>query len=146
MNLSHHQIKTTHPTTGAAVNFRVNDVLKNDSGWKMLVADLTDDNRKIDDDKLDSYGDAIRNHRSKFQAAIADNPEEQSEGQLLHDAKVFAVINWTAQLIGDKREAQNSEKIFQLDADGFEAEEIISYGHDRELVYRLLGEDDGEGW
>ena len=143
INLSHHHI--TLMTEEGVSKFRVNDVLKNDGGWKHLVADLTDDTRELSDDRLDAAIDALVNLRTRTRNEIADTADA-SEGQQLHWNKVLATLDWTIELVVAKREAQNTDKILGAAADGFEFEEIVSFGHDRELVAAVIGDDDEGGW
>ena len=144
INLSHHHITLT--TEEGVTKFRVNDVLKNDSGWKHLVTELTDDTRELSDDRLDAAIDALVNLRTRTRNEIADEVTVTSEGQLLHWNKVLATLDWTIGLAVDKRTAQDTDKILGAAADGFEFEEIVSFGHDRKLVAAVIGDDDEGGW
>ena len=147
-SISYKQLTTTDPTTGDPVRFHVVSILNSDLRWKMLASDLNDSRHEFQDDDLDRYSTSLRDHRDRTLAVAADNWTEYYgdqpltadiiAGQKLHDAKVLAVVEWTEQLIADKRTAQNTDKIHALTDEGYEAEDIIRFGHDPALVAQLI--------
>ena len=54
---------------------------------------------------------------------------------------MIAVIDWTAELLADKRAALHTENIRQAYADGFTHDEIISFGYGNEEVWNVIGMD-----
>ena len=131
------QLSYIDPDTHFKVHFMASEVLNHSTAqtWQMFVEDLQGD-KWMEDDELDRGETALRNMRTRTLEAYKD---VDTPLQRRHNEKVFAVVDWTMALVVKKREAINTTKIRQLDIDGYTPHEIVSFGHNRELVEAVLG-------
>ena len=144
--LRYKNLSITAPS-GDSIRFRVMRVLERDRGWQQMVELLMSDN-EVGDIRLDNLDVALV-ALSESTAAKAEGrfyeDQEDADAQAEHDAKVQTTIVWTQELIVLKRLAQSQQAILELDVAGYTSDEIISYGHDAEIVEAVLeGQDDDE--
>ena len=127
----------TKDAEGKAISFSIGPIVKDDYGWRKLVADLQSDAR-LDEDRLDEADEAVADFIERTENRVHWQGKELGDGQIFHDNKVVATLRYTQELLAGKRDSLYRENIAGLEESGYDMEEIVRFGYDPRLVKEVL--------